>query len=272
MWLAHRDHRWWIALSWLMVVAEAAGGVALPFLIGIAIDDRFAGSYRGLTVLVVVGLATLVLATVRRLLDIRIWAHVYQRWSARAYGQDVGLSVKTARLGMLREVVNFFEYSMPGLIANICAFIGTLVFLAALNVPVFLAALAMATVIIGVYALTTRRTLVFNRGYNNELERQVDVLKRNEEAKTRGHISILNAWLIKLSDLDATNYAISLLLTIALQVYAILVLTMDRGEAGTQLSVLLYAFEFSATAALLPDSWQEYLRLRDIRRRLIAAT
>jgi hypothetical protein len=39
-------------------------------------------------------------------------------------------------------------------------------------------------------------------------------------------------------------------------------------DEGTLLSVVLYVFEFSASASLLPFSWQEYLRLRDILRRL----
>jgi ABC-type bacteriocin/lantibiotic exporter with double-glycine peptidase domain len=253
-----------------MVIAEAAGGVALPFLIGLAIDDYTEGAYRGLVGLAAVGLGTTLLATFRRLLDVRLYARVYETVSATAYEQDAGLSAKTARLNMLREVADFFEYSMPGLIASISAFIGTLCFLAALSVPVFIGALAMAGLIVVVYAFTTGRTMVFNREYNNELERQVDILQRNETAQTKQHIGLLNVWLIKLSDLDATNYAISLTLTIGLQVFAVVTSTSYGTDPGTLLSVILYVFEFSATAAMLPDSWQEYVRLRDILRRLQA--
>jgi F0F1-type ATP synthase assembly protein I len=60
-----------IALSLLMVVAEAIGGVVVPFVIGVAIDDYLDGSYRGLIVLASVGLATMLLATLRRLHDVR---------------------------------------------------------------------------------------------------------------------------------------------------------------------------------------------------------
>lgn len=99
-------------------------------------------------------------------------------------------------------------------------------------------------------------------------ERQVDVLRRNDSALAQRHIGLLNGWAIKLSDLGATNYAISIVLTIGLQVFAIITSARHSMDSGTLLSILLYVFEFSAAAALLPMSWQEYLRLCDILRRL----
>jgi len=251
-----------------MVVAEAIGGVVVPFVIGVAIDDYLDGSYRGLIVLASVGLATTLLATLRRLHDVRLYARVYEQVSTTAFEQETGLSAKSARLNMLREVVDFLEYSLPDLIASLSAFVGTLVFLAALSVPVFIGALVMAIVIVAIYATTTTRTLEFNRRFNDEYERQVDVLQRNDRAVTRRHIGLLNGWMVKLSDLDATNYAISLTLTTALQVFAILTSAGRGMDYGTVLSIVLYVFEFSAIASLLPASWQEYLRLRDILERL----
>jgi ABC-type multidrug transport system fused ATPase/permease subunit len=126
----------------------------------------------------------------------------------------------------------------------------------------------MAILIGVVYAFSTERTVDFNRGYNDEYERQVDVLQRNDSALTRRHVGLMNGWSIRLSDLDATNYAISLALTIALQVFAIIVSAGAGMDAGSLLSVVLYVFEFSAVASFLPNSWQEYLRLRDILQRL----
>jgi hypothetical protein len=44
---------------------------------------------------------------------------------------------------------------------------------------------------------------------------------------------------------------------------------VGRGvDYGTLLSIVLYVFEFSGTIALLPDAWQQYLRVRDIVARL----
>lgn len=270
MWQMLQGYRARIALSLLLVVAEAGGQVLFPFVIGLALDDFLNGSNRGLILFAAVGVVTMLLATGRRIHDVRLYSRVYERAGVTAFEQEAGLSEKTARLNMLREVVDFLEYSMPELIGSVSAFVGTLVFLAALAVPVFLAALVMTVLIVAIYLGTSRRTVLFNRGYNDEYERQVDVLQRNDSALTRRHIGMLNNWTIKLSDVDAINYALSLSLTIVLQLFAIVTSTRQGLDKGTLLSVVLYVFEFSATAALLPVSWQEYLRLRDILRRLRA--
>jgi hypothetical protein len=262
-----REYRLRIALSLAMVVAEAAGQVALPFVLGRALEDYVGGSNRGLIVLAALGLVTMLLATFRRLHDVRLYARIYERTSAIAFEQEVGLSEKTARLNLLREVVDFLEYSLPALVGSIVAFVGSLVFLATLSVPVFFASLVMAGLIAVIYTLTTRRTVVLNREFNDEFERQVDVLGRNDSRLTRRHIGLLNSWTIKLSDIDAINLALSLTLSVGLQIFAVVMATRQGVDFGDLLSILLYVFEISATAATLPVSWQEYLRLRDILRR-----
>lgn len=263
-----KGYRGRIALSLLLAMAEAGGQVVLPFLIGIALDDYLDRSYQGLVLLASVGLVTMLLAVARRLHDARLYARVYEKIAADEFEGEASLSEKTARLNMLREVADFLEFSMPMLIANLSAFVGTLVFLAALSLPLFVAALIMSGLIVAIYAATTGRTVALNRGYNDEYERQVDVLGRNDSARVRRHVTLLNSWSVKLSDVDAINYALSLTLTIALQVFAIVAVSGRDMDEGTILSIVLYVFEFSATASYLPDSWQEYLRLREILQRL----
>jgi len=260
-----------VALSLLLIVAETAGLVVVPFVIGLALDDRLNGSNDGLMLLAGIGLLTMLLATVRRLHDVRLYSRIYQRAGANALQHDASLSEKTARLNLLREVVDFLEYSMPELIGGIVTFVGVLVFLAELSIPVFVGALVMTVLIVVIYAATTRRTVASNRGYNDEYERQVDVLQRHDNARTHQHIGLLNSWSIKLSDVDTINYALSMILTVALQVFAIVSVTRAGLDEGTLLSVVLYVFQFSATAAFLPVSWQEYLRLRDILGRMPGA-
>jgi ABC-type multidrug transport system fused ATPase/permease subunit len=265
-----KGYRHRIALSLLLAMAEAGGIIVLPFLIGRALDDYLDGSHRGLIGFASVGVMTMLLATVRRLHDARLYARVYQKVAADALEQEIGLSEKTARLNMTGEVIEFLEYSMPELVANLSAFVGILVFLAALSVPVLAGALIMSLLIVAIYAATSMRTVALNRQYNDEYERQVDVLGRNDRAHARRHVGLLNRWSIKLSDVDTINYALTLSLTIALQLAAIVIVTRQGMEEGAVLSVVLYVFEFSATASYLPDAWQQYLRLREILQRLRA--
>lgn len=257
-----------IALSVLLIVAETAGVVAVPFVIGVAVDDYLGGSSRGLAWLVGVGLATVLVTTVRRLHDARLYSQLYERVGASGLDPGAGLSQRAGRLNLLREAVDFLEHTVPEVVGGVLAFVGILAFLAALSVPVFIGALVMAALVVAIYAASTRQTMAANRGYNDEYERQVDILRRGDGALTRRHLGLLNAWLTRLSDLDAINYAVSMVLTVALQVFAIIACARAGMDDGTMLSVVLYVFEFSAAATLLPVSWQGFLRLRDILGRL----
>ena len=93
---------------------------------------------------------------------------------------------------------------------------------------------------------------------------------RNDIGLARTHIGLLNRWNVRLSDVDTLNLAASLTLTVGLQVFAIVSSARAGMDYGSLLSVVLYVFEFSWAAAMIPDSWQQYVRLRDISSRLRA--
>ena len=121
-------------------------------------------------------------AVLRRVHDARLYAAVRLDASQRVAEQKTELSGKTARLTMLGEVVDFREYAMPEVVASVCAFVGVLIFLAVIDLTIFFAALLLAVAVIAVYAFTTARTQRFNFEYNNEAERQVEILRQEDRS------------------------------------------------------------------------------------------
>ena len=117
-----------------MVVLESVGWILFPFVIGVAINDYLEGSNRGLVLFGLLGIATLVLMTVRRLYDTRLYSKIYEQIGLASTEQNTQLSTKTARLNMLREIVEFFEHSMPELINSFAVLFGSLFFLAFLSI------------------------------------------------------------------------------------------------------------------------------------------
>ena len=257
-----------VGLSLLMALVESFGWVLIPFVIGLAIDDYLAGSNTGLILLVIVGVTTTLLAVVRRLHDTRLYARIYEQTGADPCYLSERLSTKTARLNMLREANDFLEHSIPLFIESTVILIGSLIFLATLKLNVFLGALVVTALIAVIYATSTRRTLRFNKDYNDEYERQVDVLDENDVELTRHHIKLLNRWTIKLSDINAVNFGLSFTMAIGLLVFAIVSAASSGVPYGALLSIVLYVLEFAWTASAVPNTWQESLRLRDILKRL----
>jgi len=259
-----RPYKYKLSFTLLLVIFESIGWILFPFVIGVAINDYLEGSYRGLIFFGLLGFATLVLMTVRRLYDTRLYSNIYEKIGIASTKQNTPLSTKTARLNMLREIVEFFEHSMPVLINNFAVLFGSLFFLAFLSTQVFIASLIVSLLIVLIYGVSTKKTLNYNHKFNDEFEKQVDVVKSSETIKIRHHILQLNKWTIKLSDVETLNFGLTWVLVICLQMFAIVVSANEAVAYGTILSIVLYVFEFTETSIQIPYSWQEYLRLKDI--------
>ena len=129
-----RPYKYKLSFTIIMVVLESVGWILFPFVIGVAINDYLEGSNRGLVLFGLLGIATLVLMTVRRLYDTRLYSKIYEQIGLASTEQNTQLSTKTARLNMLREIVEFFEHSMPELINSFAVLFGSLFFLAFLSI------------------------------------------------------------------------------------------------------------------------------------------
>ena len=260
------------ALTFSLVVLEATGWTLFPLVIGRAIDSVLAGSARGLYEFAGLGIAAMGIAILRRLVDSRAYARIYAQLGEElvARRSETGTSTTTARLGMLREIVEFFENSLPGLITSVIGLAGTLIILSVLNRPVFLGCLAVIGVTVVLYALTGRLTTRYNEGLNDEHERQVDIVESGDAARVGRHLRDMMRWNIKLSDLEAANFGIVWLFMIGLLVFSIGTAAQRTVEYGMVFAVVMYVFEFAESVALLPFYYQEWLRLREISGRLAA--
>lgn len=263
-----KPYRFQLSFTLILVILESIGWILFPFVIGVAINDYLDDSYRGLLYFGLLGVVTLVLMTVRRLYDTRLYAKIYEHIGLASTEQNTQLSTKTARLNMLREIVEFFEHSMPELLNSFAVLFGSLLFLAFLSTTVFVAALIVSLLIVLIYGLSSKKTLKYNHEFNDEYEKQVDIVRRNETHRIRHHILLLNKWTIKLSDIETRNFGLTWVLVICLQLFSIIVSANEAVAYGTVLAIVLYVFEFTETSIQIPYSWQEYLRLKDILERV----
>ncbi len=260
------------ALTLSLVVLEAAGWTLFPLAIGRAIDGVLTDSPRGLYQLAGLGIVAMGIGIVRRIVDSRAYARIYARLGKELLKQhpETGTSTTTARLGMLREIVEFFENSLPGLITSLVGLAGTILILSALNFPVFLACLAVTGATIALYALTGGLTTRYNEGLNDEHERQVDAVASGDAVRVGLHLRDMMRWNIRLSDLEAANFGIVWLFMIGLLVFTIGEAADQTFEYGMVFAVVMYVFQFVESVMLLPFYYQQWLRLREISGRLSA--
>ena len=259
-----------LALTLALVVFEAVGWTLFPLVIGRAIDSVLADSVRGLYEFAAVGIGTMGIGIARRFVDSRAYARVFRRLGEELVSRDSasGASMKTARLRMLQEFVEFFEHQIPGLITGIIGLGGTLLILSVLNRPVFVGCLGVTGASLILYALTGKLTTRYNAGLNDELERQVDAVESGEPSRIAGHLRTLMRWNIRLSDLEAINFGVVWLFLMGLLVFSIGSAAEQTLEYGTVFAVVMYVFQFTESVIVLPLYYQQWLRLREISGRL----
>lgn len=269
IWLTYRGK---IISTLSMLTAERLCAVAVPFVLGVAINDLVAGSYRGVWLLATLEVAVLLIGTLRRLYDTRVYAGIYTDIADRTVQKThISVAKRAARLQLGRELVDFFEWELPQLVAAIIGIVGSFVMLLVI-VPIIGAISAIVAALIGaVFIISKGRMFSLNKLLNNELERQVTMLESNREFARRAHLGRLARWRIHLSDLEATNFAVAELMLVALIIGAVII-TIETGmSVGGVFAALTYLIDLAEGLVVLPWTYMQSVRAQEIGGRMAAS-
>lgn len=268
-----KRYRFKISLTAFLVIAEALVYLLFPLFLGYAINGLIEKDYTSLYHLIILGIVSLIIGSGRRFYDTRVYSSIYAELSPemvekeKQKGEEV--SVITARANLLTELVEFLENSIPQIINNLVGLVGTLVIIFTLNKYVFFASLISFLITFIVYYLSGNYTFKLNKGFNNELERQVKVIEENSKPKIVQHFNQLARWNIRLSDLETLNFGIVWLVMIILLSFSV-IQVVDSGPLlfGSIFAIIMYVFEYMNNVIYLPLYYQQLIRLKEISGRI----
>lgn len=262
--------KWKFLITLFLVLSEAVLELFFPLFIGWAIDDVLKNEYRGCVYLMILGVFAIIAAGGRRFFDSRFYGEVFEKLGFDLTNQsNASTSKKSARLGMLSEVIEFLEHSIPSIIISFISLVGTLVIVATLNTKIFIGCLIALVVVFLFYFFTRNKTIFYNTEYNNELERQVDVISKKDIPSLKIHLKNLMKWNIKLSDLEAINFSLAWMIMMGFLVLSIIwAVDNDTPQYGKIFALVMYIFEYIESVIVLPFFYQQWLRLKEISVRL----
>lgn len=243
----------------------------IPLLIGLAIDDLIASQVEKLAFLAAVMLVLTTVAVIRRLYDTRAYGDIRVQLGIEVVERhkSQAISTSSARLDMARELVDFLENSVPGLITALVQLIVAFIILWHFHWQLSAAAVAMTLLMLIIYSLFHGRFYRLNGKMNAQKERQVSILTKKRPIAVRQHLLALKHWEIKLSDAEAWLYG---LLFVVVTVFIISNLWQSvklvELTAGTLFSVVAYSWEYVEALILLPMALQEWARLHEITHRI----
>ncbi len=267
-----KTYRMKISGTMSLLFVERLLGVAVPFVLGVAINDLIDGSFRGIWWLVGLEVAALTIGTIRRLYDTRVYAGIYTDIAGEtAQKTHLSVSRRSARLGLARELVDFFEWELPELFAALIGVAGALTMLIYLLPTVGGLSVVVGIVVGIIFAVSRGRMFNLNKLLNNELERQVTMLESGREFSRWRHLLSLARWRIHLSDLEATNFAIAELFLSALIVGAVVITVRTGLSVGEVFAVLTYLISVAENLIVLPWTYQQSIRAREIGGRIASS-
>ena len=260
-----------LGLAFALILVEAFLTLLFPLFIGRALDGAMHGVYLGVLQLGLLGFATVIIGLCRRFFDSRLYSKIYQKIGPKLVqsldGQDT--SIKSARLGMLKELVEFLEFSLPELIHAIISLFGVILIIAQLDLNIFLGALLCTALILMIYWISSSKTLSFNKAANDEQEKQVAVVSKKDEPELKNHLRKMMKWNIKLSDLEAVNFSLAWFILMIFLVASIIISVQNPlVKYGALLSLIIYVFQYMESVINLPFFYQSWLRLKEITHRL----
>jgi len=254
-----------------LLILERMLGVAVPFILGVAINDLIVGQFGGVWLLVALEIVVLLIGTGRRLYDTRVYAGIYTDIAdSTAQRLDIDVSRRAARLGLARELVDFFEWELPELVAALIGICGALAMLVYLLPTIGGLSIIAGLMVALIFAISRGRMFSLNKLLNNELERQVTMLASERDFSRRRHLSRLARWRIHLSDLEATNFAITELLLSALIIVAVVITVRAGLSVGEVFAILTYLLSAAENLIVLPWTYQQSIRAREIGGRIAA--
>lgn len=264
------EYQWQLLFVLFLILLDAGLSVLFPLFIGFAIDDTLNHQYQGVIWLGVLGLATLILGAGKRFYDSRVYARIYQELGLKiGANSEERVSTRSAHLGFLSEVVEFFENSLPEIINGLIALVGTLILIFTMNQFVFFGCLVSLVLVTIVYGVSQKFTLHYHASYNQEMENRVEVLSQNSPITMNWHLRKVMKWNVKLSDLETINFSVVWLIMIC---FLVLSITQSVGgvnmSQGALFALILYLFQYIEQVMIMPLFYQQGLRLSELMNRL----
>lgn len=262
-----------VAITWVLLLGEAITILLFPLAIGFSIDSLIKESNTGIIALGILCIVVLVFAAGRRYYDTRVYAAIYREMATTLVEQKQNggttTTKLTAQVNLLNEIIEFFEDSLPSLIGAAITFFGVTVMLGIFDLWMMASCLVASVLVILIYALSEKRIFAYNRHQNDELEKQVDVLRENRRRRVHVHFARMMKWNIKLSDLETLNYSgVWIVMAILLILSIILVVANTSITYGQRITSIMYVFEYIEVVMSFPIYYQQWVRLSEITLRL----
>lgn len=260
-----------ISLTWILTLLETALLVALPLLIGRAIDGLLSSEPAPFLFLLGTMAALLFVAVGRRVYDTRVYGTIGVELGTELVSRSKSGSVSAvnAHLDMSSELVQFLELELPQLMGALINLIFAVSVLLFFHGILALSVVVSITVLLLIYGAFSGRFFSLNRAINQQTEQQVTVLAAGSKPGLLNHLLTLRQQAVRLSDTEALVYGLIFLVLMSMLGFNLWFAATQIGATPGQIfSIVTYSLNLMESAVVLPATLQSYTRLTEITERI----
>jgi ABC-type multidrug transport system fused ATPase/permease subunit len=272
---AIRPFRWRISLTYALTFIEDLLELSYPWATGLAIDGLLDQNFWMAAPIIAAWILRSAIGLARQMYDTRLYTDVYNSIVTdtilRQRAAGIEATSVAARSAMSREFVTFFEKEVPVVVTSLIGVVGSAVILFYYDLVI---GAVTAALFIPVYVMNRgymRRSLLYNEGLNDQLEREVQLIEKVDEGAIRHHFEQVRCWRVKLSDAEAVNWTTIEVLSILVFIIVLVRATyLPNTETGDIFAILVYVWRLMENLDNVPQIVQQLTRLQDIGKRIEA--
>ncbi|MDO9453136.1 MAG: ABC transporter six-transmembrane domain-containing protein [Stagnimonas sp.] len=269
-----KAHAYRLATAYSVSAAGNVAGQLYPFATGLAINGVLEKNYWAAAWLIGCHFAALLLEVAAKMLDTRVFTRVYADSATalvvRSHHEGIDPSLIAARSALSREYVTFLERDVPAAILAIVSLAIALSALFWLDPVIGASSLVLIFPLLLINRWLAGKSLRYNRGLNNRLEDEVELLRQGKAAKVRRHFAALSGWRVKLSDAEAKAFGAMEITVILLFAVALWRLAEGGGaRPGDIYAIFAYVWKYVLALDQVPQLVQQLSKLKDINARLV---
>jgi len=263
-----------IIVTYFLFALEILSHLLSPYLLGNAVDDLINKSYYGFIVFCSFYFVRIFVSMFRRMLDTKVYTKIYTDLVTKFLSvkdiQQKDVSKLNAHSVLAKEFVNFLEYDLANVMYGLFTVIGAVVMLFFYSWYVTCICLFILLPVIIVSRFFGKRIMKLTTGYNNEFEKQVDIISSGNSEAIENHYNALRNLDIKKSNQDAYSFGSMEVLSLIMILASLIVLSTTTGviTAGTIIGVYEYIIRFSEGLDIIPYIVERYAQLSDITTRI----
>ncbi len=257
-----------VSVTWLLVLVENALLSIITLFIGFAIDGLLSGKYQKLVVLAAVLLILVVVATLRRFYDTRVYGRIRIKLGSivNELHQQLPISTQNARLDMSHELVDFLENDIPNLLTALVQMIVVFIVLYHFHFWLGTSVVGVTLLTIGIYSCFHHRFFQLNAVLNAQTEQQVTILGLRNQVSLTQHLNKLRNSKVKISDTEAISFGLIFFVQSLFIIVNLWLSTqfLETKTAGKIFTIISYSWEYVEVAFILPMALQNLSRLQEI--------